>query len=120
MGNPMVHVELYTNDIAASKKFFSALLDWKLTDMQPAPGMNYTGIDAGAPAGGGMMQNPVPNSPGQWTPYADVDDVDAMLKKAEGLGAKIVTPKTDVMGMGWFGIVSDPTGVMFGFWQTKR
>lgn len=119
MGNPFVHLELYSNDIAASKKFFAALLDWKLSDVEAGPSGSYTMINVGEGTGGGMLQNPMPNNPGGWTPYVIVEEIDAALKKAEGLGGKIMVAKTEVMGMGWIGIVTDPTGVMFGFWQTK-
>jgi predicted enzyme related to lactoylglutathione lyase len=41
------------------------------------------------------------------------------VKKAESLGAKTMVPKTEVMGMGWLAIITDPQGAMFGFWQPK-
>ena len=36
MGNPFVHIELQTKDLAKAKEFYSKLFDWKLEDM-PAP-----------------------------------------------------------------------------------
>jgi len=27
---------------------------------------------------------------------------------------------TDVMGMGWLSIITDPTGAMLGLWQGKK
>jgi predicted enzyme related to lactoylglutathione lyase len=122
MGNPFVFCELYSNDIAKSKKFYTALLDWKINDMDmpSVPGGKYTMIEVGGDGtGGGMLANPMPNNPGGWTPYANVADVAATLKKAEGLGATVVVPKTEVMNMGWIGMITDPTGVMFGFWESK-
>jgi len=44
MPNPFVHVELYTQDLEKSKKFYTAMFDWKLED---APGMEYTMINVG-------------------------------------------------------------------------
>jgi predicted enzyme related to lactoylglutathione lyase len=121
MPNPFVFVEHYTNDLAASKKFYTALLGWKLNEVDVAsvPGGKYTMIEVGEGTGGGMMKNPVPGSEGRWVPYVQVKDMDATLKKAEGLGAKTMVPKTEVMGMGFISIIADPTGVMFGFWQSK-
>src|SRR5688572_7324177 len=98
MGNPVVYAELYSNDIAKSKKFYASLLDWKLNDMDlpSVPGGKYTMIEVGEGTGGGMLANPMPNSPGGWTPYAHVASVEATLKKAESLGATVVVPKMEV------------------------
>jgi len=54
MGNPFVHVELETNDVAKAKGFYSKLFDWKLEDVpNPAAGGNYTMIGVGdGPAAG--------------------------------------------------------------------
>ena len=40
MGNPFVFVELYTDDVGKSKKFYTSLLDWKTDDLPnpAAPG----------------------------------------------------------------------------------
>jgi uncharacterized protein len=121
MGNPFVFVELYSNDVDKSKKFYTSLLDWKTDDLPnpAAPGGKYTMISVGEGVGGGMLKNPMPNGGSHWMPYAHVQDVGAALKKAEGLGAKTMVPKTEVMGMGWLAIITDPQGAMFGFWQSK-
>jgi predicted enzyme related to lactoylglutathione lyase len=116
MGNPFVHIELQTQDPGKSKPFYAALFDWKLEDM---PGMDYTMIDVGEGTGGGMMKKPMPDMPDNWLPYVLVDDVAASTKKAQGLGATICKEVTEVPGMGWFSVITDPTGATFGLWQTK-
>jgi predicted enzyme related to lactoylglutathione lyase len=121
MGNPFVFVELYTDDVGKSKKFYTSLLDWKTDDLDnaAAPGGKYTMIQVGEGTGGGMLKNPMPNGGSHWMPYAHVKDVGATVKKAESLGAKTMLGKTEVMGMGWLAIITDPQGAMFGFWQPK-
>ena len=116
MANPFVHVELQTKDTEKSKKFYENLFDWKLEQI---PGMDYTMIDAGDGTGGGMMKNPVPGNPDSWLPYILVDDVAASTKKAILLGATVCRDITEVPGMGAFSVISDPTGAVFGLWQTK-
>src|ERR1700732_4856441 len=56
MANPFVHVELTTPDIGKAKTFYGALFDWKLDDMEMAPGFTYTMIRVGEGTGGGMMK----------------------------------------------------------------
>ncbi len=116
MANPFVHVELQTKDLDKSKKFYSGMFDWKLEEI---PGMDYTMISVGDGTGGGMMKNPMPSYPDNWLPYILVDDVAASTKKAKSLGAAIAKDVTEVPGMGWFSVITDPTGATFGLWQTK-
>lgn len=54
MGNPFVHVELSTTNIAAAKAFYKALFDWRLNDM---PDGDYTMVEVGEGTGGGMMEH---------------------------------------------------------------
>lgn len=116
MANPFVHIELQTQDLEKSKKFYASMFDWKLEDI---PGMDYTIINVGEGTGGGMMKNPVPGIPDNWLPYILVDDVAAATKKALSLGAMLCKDTTEVPGMGWFSVMTDPTGAAFALWQAK-
>jgi len=116
MGNPFVHVELQTQDVDKSKKFYASMFDWKLEEI---PGMDYTIINVGEGTGGGMMNKPVAGIPDNWLPYILVADVAASTKKARALGATICKDVTEIPGFGWFSVISDPTGATFGLWQPK-
>jgi len=116
MANPFVHIELNTRDVAKSKKFYSAMFDWKMKEI---PGMDYTIIDVGEGTGGGIMKNPVPGAPDIWLPYVLVDDVTVSTKKAASLGATIAQDVTEIPDMGRFSVIIDPTGSAFGLWQPK-
>jgi len=48
-----------------------------------------------------------------------VDDIAAATAKAKSLGATVMRDVTEVMGMGWFSIITDPTGAALGLWQAK-
>ena len=116
MGNPFVHLELATSDVAKAKEFYGKLFDWKLEDV---PEMGYTMIGVGEGVGGGMMKNPVPNAPSHWLAYVEVDDVAAATKKAQSLGATVCMDKTEIPEMGWFSVIQDPTGAAIAMWQMK-
>ena len=85
MGNPFVHVELMSTDVAKAKTFYGKLFDWKLEDMDMGD-MSYTMIKVGEGTGGGLMKNPMPNAPSLWVAYVNVDDVNAATAKAKLLG----------------------------------
>ena len=48
-----------------------------------------------------------------------MDNVDDATKKVESLGGVVVRGKTEVPEMGWFSVIQDPTGAVFGLWQDK-
>jgi hypothetical protein len=119
MANPFVHVELNTTDVAKAKSFYGSLFDWKLEDM-PMGDFTYTMIRVGDGTGGGMMRHPVAGEPSAWLPYVLVDDVEAATSKAKSLGAAVITDATEVMDMGRFSIIVDPTGAALGLWESKK
>lgn len=119
MANPFVHVELATNDVAKAKAFYGQLFDWKLEDVPMGDGNTYTLIGVGDGTGGGMMKMPMPGAPSMWMAYVLVDDIEAATRKARSLGANVMKDVTEVMGMGWLSIFTDPTGAHIGLWQPK-
>jgi len=119
MGNPFVHVELVSTDVAKAKSFYGKLFKWKLEDVDMGD-MTYTLIRVGEGTGGGLMKNPVSDGHSMWIAYVKVADVKAATKKAKALGAKIKKDVTEVKGAGSLSIITDPTGAMLGLWEPKK
>jgi len=120
MGNPFVHVELHTQSLGKSKEFYGSLFDWKLENFPMQDSEEpYVGVAVGEGTGGGMMTQPEPQTPSAWMPYVEVASVDDYTEKAIKLGANLVREKTEVPEMGWFSIISDPSGAVIGLWQNK-
>ena len=119
MGNPFVHVELVSTDVAKAKSFYGKLFRWKLEDVDMGD-MTYTLIRVGEGTGGGLMKNPVSEGHSMWIAYVKVADVKAATKKAKALGAKIKKDVTEVKGAGSLSIITDPTGAMLGLWDPKK
>jgi predicted enzyme related to lactoylglutathione lyase len=119
MANPFVHVELMSTDVGKAKAFYGRLFGWSLEDM-PMGEDTYTMVKVGEGTGGGIMKNPMPNAPSSWLAYVLVDDVAKSVEKVRSLGGKVMKDKTEVMGMGSFAIITDPTGAMIGLWETKK
>ena len=120
MANPFVHVELNTTDVGKAKAFYGSLFDWKLEDVPMGPSGTYTMIQPGEGTGGGILKHPEPGAPSIWLAYAIVDDVKASTAKARSLGAKVMKDVTEVPGMGWLSIITDPTGATLGLWQAMK
>jgi predicted enzyme related to lactoylglutathione lyase len=80
----------------------------------------YTMIGVGEGTGGGMMKHPMPGAPSAWLAYVLVDDVAAVTKKAQSLGATVAKDVTEIPGIGWFSIIVDPTGAALALWKSAR
>ena len=110
--------ELATSDVRGAKGFYGKLLGWTSEEMPMADGSAYTVVKAagGAPQGtGGMMQMPKgAGMPDCWLAYVAVDDVDAVLAKAEKLGGAVALPAFDVENVGRIAHITDPSGARLG------
>ena len=107
--------ELVTQDVAASKKFYSSLFGWKT---QPFGGsVDYTLFKQGKDMVGGLMKCPRPGLPSHWLSYVTVADVDKTVKKAKKLGAEIVMPPFDVPTVGRIAVIVDPQGAAIGVFK---
>lgn len=113
MGHPFCHIELCTTNPEAAKSFYKGLFDWTFPDM---PG-GYHVFQTGSPPAGGIMQIPDPSVPVAWTAYIAVDDVEEAVRKAQDLGGRTLKGRTEVPGMGFFAVLADPQGGVFGVWQ---
>ena len=114
MANPFVHVELMTTDVTKAKACYTGLFDWQLEEI---PEMDYTLIKVGEGTGGGLMQTPTQDVPSSWLAYVQVDDAIASTEKARALGATICKEVTEIPGIGWFSVITDPTGATLALWQ---
>ena len=119
MANPFCHIELLTENPGQAKEFFGQLFDWKFEDFQMPEG-TYTMINVGEGTGGGMMKNPIPNTPSHWLAYVQIDDLQAYTEKAKSLGATICKEITEIPETGSFSVIQDPTGAVLALWEPKK
>jgi predicted enzyme related to lactoylglutathione lyase len=108
----VVHIEIAAKDPKATGDFYASLFDWKVTS---DPNMDYVMFDNEPGQGGGFPK--IDNKmykPGDVVVYIDTDDIEATLKKIVSLGGKVVAPKTEIPGMGWFAFFADPNGNRLG------
>ena len=112
MGAPVVHFEVQALEPARLQQFYADLFDWQVDANNP---MNYGIVDTGADEGirGGI--GPAGGGQGGVTWYAQVDDPDAYLRRAEELGGEIVLPPMEVPGAQiTIAMLADPEGNRVG------
>jgi predicted enzyme related to lactoylglutathione lyase len=113
----VVHVEIPAASVEAAGRFYQDLFGWKIQHM---PEMNYTMWEAGDGSGGGLPEVSADNPAGQVLVYIDSDDIDADLKNVKKLGGRVLHEKTEIPGMGWFGIFKDPTGNVLALYTSMN
>ncbi len=124
MDHTIVHFEIPADDVEKLKKFYGKLFGWKIEKM-PGP-MEYWGIETvpvdekgmavRAGVNGGMMKRQNPEH--KPVNYIAVESVDEYAKKIETLGGKVLVPKMEVPGIGWWALALDPEGNQFAILQS--
>jgi uncharacterized protein len=104
--------QLHTRDKEGAAAFYGAVFGWTLGDFG---GMGVWNL--GENGIGGIMDMP-PGSPDDlpafWMTIFSVADADESVAKASELGGAVVSPPTDLEGIGRFALLTDPQGVYFG------
>jgi predicted enzyme related to lactoylglutathione lyase len=124
MDHTVVHFEIPADDVEKLRKFYSELFGWKIEKM-PGP-VEYYGIETvpvdakGMPerpgVNGGMMKKQYPEH--KPVNYIAVESVDEYVKKIEVLGGRVIVPKMEVPGIGWWALALDPEGNQFAILQS--
>jgi uncharacterized protein len=107
--------ELATTDVAAAKSFYPRVFGWGVKSNQsPEMGEYVEWQVDGQSIAGGMELPPEARAqvPPHWLVYFAVADADETIKRAEGLGAKLMRPPMDIP-QGRFAIMTDPQGAAF-------
>jgi uncharacterized protein len=110
-------VDIGTPNLQAAVAFYGDLLGWEGQDMGEEAG-HYTIVSKGGKQVGAISPAQDPGPP-RWTTYVNVDDVDAITKKAEAAGGSVIVAPMDVMTAGRMAIIADTTGAVIALWQAK-
>ena len=106
--------ELYTTDPERAADFYTGLLGWTKDVLHRDFG-DYVIFNFAGRMAGGMMKVPKEWGPvpPHWMVYFAVDDCDQTVEKANGLGAQVTVPPTDIPEVGRFAMLTDPQGAGF-------
>ncbi len=104
----ITYIEIPTQNGTESANFYEALFDWKMTTL-PDMG-DYTLWEAGEGPNGGFTPVGEQTRAGEVMISVNSEDIASDLQKAAALGGSLVCEKTEIPGIGWYGIFKDPTG----------
>ena len=126
MDHTVVHFEIPADNPERATRFYRDLFGWEIQKFAFDGGPEYWTVSTVPTDAKGQLVRPGVNGgltrrehAGQPpVNYIGVESVDESARKAKGLGAEEVVPKTPVKGMGWFAWLKDTEGNVFGIWQT--
>jgi uncharacterized protein len=114
-GNPFVHLELRTDNVARACAFYTALFGWRVETVRDPSG-SYLVLEPGSGIEGGAIEVEVERP--TWLPYVEVGDIARMTCRAQRLGATVLLGATEGPA-GWRSILAVPTGAEVALWQPK-
>ena len=110
--------DVMVSDLDRSKEFYRQLFGWEYDDSSAEFG-NYTTARIGGNAVAGMGPTQGADSPPPaWTTYLAADSLDPVLTKITGAGGQVIMPALQVGDFGGMAVTADPTGAVFGLWQS--
>ena len=125
LDHTIIHFEIPANDIEKLKKFYVDLFGWTMTKYSgpttyylvgTVPVDEKTMMPIRPGVNGGLYEKKDATSPelAKQINYISVESVEEYSKKIEKSGGKIVVPKMEIKGIGWWALAQDPEGNHFG------
>jgi uncharacterized protein len=110
--------DLGTTDLPAARRFYGELFGWSADVSSDPDTAGYTQFrkDGKLVAGAGEVSQP--GQPTSWTMYVATDDAEALPGPVESTGGTTLMPPMDILPFGRMAIFADPTGAVFGVWQS--
>jgi predicted enzyme related to lactoylglutathione lyase len=115
--NAPTWIDLSSTDPAGSRDFYSKLFGWHAEPEKDPNAGGYAVARLGDKDVAGIGGTQDPNAPSAWMVYIGTKDADAISKKIEAAGGKVVAPAFEVMDAGRMAVYQDPTGAFISAWQ---
>jgi predicted enzyme related to lactoylglutathione lyase len=110
----ITHIEFPADDPARAKAFYAAVAGWEFGEMDGFP--DYYMFRTSEGHGGAVGKRNVSTGP-ILRIYIDVDSIEDALEASTRNGGTTKEPKTEIQGMGWYAVVTDPEGSEVGLFQ---
>ena len=106
--------DLVTHDVAASQKFYAALLGWEFEQTTRSGRPYVIARSSGQLTGGIVGREGAASGPGTWLSYLSVADLDRAVGQVTSAGGKVLLSPTAVGAYGRVAVVLDPQGAPLG------
>jgi predicted enzyme related to lactoylglutathione lyase len=114
--------ELATRDMKTAKDFYTKVFGWGIKANPMPDGSEYVEWQVGGKsiAGGMQMGSQFPTEvPPHWLVYFAVANTDDVVKRAQDMGGKVMSPAMDIP-QGRMAVLADPAGAAFAVIQLAQ
>lgn len=111
--------DLWTSEVAGSRRFYSDLLGWEAGEPSPEFGGYFMFTRQGVPVAGAtgpMGDRPATN---RWRVALASPGLEATLEAAQGQGAELQAPAMEVADLGRQALLADPSGAPLALWEPR-
>ena len=115
MADPVVHLELRTDNLARACAFYTRLFGWSAETIRTGTGF-YLALDMGIGIHGGVSEHERVRP--RWLPYVEVRDIEQATERGRRLGAAVVLQPREGPA-GWRSVLAPPAGAQIALWQPK-
>lgn len=121
MKNPVQWFEITATDLERAKKFYSKVfnLEFECVEMPDSKMYMFGNPDNSGSAGALVQAGDIKPSTDGTVVYFSCEDVSRELVLIEKEGGKVVLPKTDIGGFGFFAQIIDTEGNRIGLHSNK-
>jgi uncharacterized protein len=116
IANPVVHLELRTENLARACAFYTQLFEWRVETIH-SNGSSYLALELGEAIEGGIAEHPSRGA--VWLPYVQVGDIAEATERARVAGAAVLLEPREGPA-GWRSVLAPPAGAEIALWQPKR
>ena len=113
--NPVVHLELRTDDLPRACAFYTRLFGWTAESVRAGPSL-YLALELGEGIEGGVVEREIERP--VWLPYVEVPDIAGAIEQARRLGATVLLEPREGPA-GWRSVLAAPAGAEIALWQPK-
>lgn len=110
----MNHIEFPADDVERAKAFYGAVAGWEFSAMDGVP--DYWLFRTSEGYGGAIGKRGI-STGAAVRDSIGVASIDDPLAASDHTGGTTKEPKTEIEGMGWYAVVTDPEGSEIGLFQ---
>lgn len=112
----ITHIEFPADNTDRGQRFYTELFGWDFQGYGALPGYFLFNTGSIESAGGAVGQRGTATGDSLRI-YITVDSIDEALAKVDGLGGKIVSPKSVIPGQGSYAVINDSEGSEVGLYE---